>query len=413
MILVLAALVGLACSEEGSSGGSGGSSHTGGQAGAGGGAGQGGAGAGGTEPLGKPVLTGTACEPMSHGQSCTIAGDHFGAKDPVAPLLWDNAEDLYGGGEVSDGALVPVDDDVTSGYPWRVNEHDRMHFATESQLPQRGVSQAHYFGEPTGDNHKYFRGYDYNPDGVGHGYPELYVTWYIKTDTETTAASTKLIRLWANDNNGRTYRLSWTTSHLTWSYSEDVGVTGNEWATQSHDIIADDTPGRWNTWDGETALNEWHRNEVYYRQSSTADTADGQIYITTDGAPEYDFEIPTWLDPWEPCSGCIRPGQRGGNNPLNHIWVFGLDPSVSVGDYLLELDDIYIDRTPARVEICAMASWADRAGAHCEVQHPVAWSDESIEVTVNRGSFPSGPAYLYVVNSANEVNAQGLEVTFD
>lgn len=407
------------CSDEESPAGLGGS-HAGGQAGAAGTAGQGGTGAtggggtgaGGGAPLGEPAPASIDCDPLSHGQSCTVMGEQFGLKDPVAPLLWDNAEDLYSPAEISDGALVPVDDDSSGGYPWRVNDNDIMRFATESLHPQRGVSQAHYFGEPTGNNHKYFRGYDYNPDGVGHGHREMYVSWYIKTDMDTTSASTKLIRLWANDLSGRTYRLSWTTTHLTWVYVEDMGIAGDEWATATHDIIADGTPGRWNTWDGETAFGQWHRNEVYYRQSSTAQTADGRITITTNGNVEYEYDLPTWLDPWDPCTGCIRTAPRGGNNPLNNIWVFGLDPSVYIGDYLMQLDDIYIDSTPARVEICDVAAWADRPGAHCEIQLPVAWADGSVEFTVNRGSFAAGPGYLYVVNRAGLVNALGLPVFF-
>ncbi len=61
-------------------------------------------------------------------------------------------------------------------------------------------------------------------------------------------------------------------------------------------------------------------------------------------------------------------------------------------------DDVYIDNTPARVEI------GDRplydSCTHREIQIPTAWSTGSITFRVNKGSFNNGTAYLFVVNSA-------------
>lgn len=78
------------------------------------------------------------------------------------------------------------------------------------------------------------------------------------------------------------------------------------------------------------------------------------------------------------------------------------------------LDDIYVDSTQARVEICDSSSWDGRG--HCEVQVPTTWSagagSNVIKVSVNRGSFSLkelAAAYLYVVDSKGNVS-RGVQV---
>ncbi|GAB6194017.1 hypothetical protein JCM39068_37690 [Desulfocastanea catecholica] len=73
-------------------------------------------------------------------------------------------------------------------------------------------------------------------------------------------------------------------------------------------------------------------------------------------------------------------------------------------------DEIYIDTTQARVEICDAALWSERA--HCEIQIPSAWSPSSITLTVNQGSFiNNAEAYIFVINESGEVSA-GQKVVF-
>jgi hypothetical protein len=61
------------------------------------------------------------------------------------------------------------------------------------------------------------------------------------------------------------------------------------------------------------------------------------------------------------------------------------------------IDDAYIANSMARVEIGNNSIWANCT--HREIQIPSTWSDSSITVTVNRGSFKNGDsAYLFVVD---------------
>jgi hypothetical protein len=70
-------------------------------------------------------------------------------------------------------------------------------------------------------------------------------------------------------------------------------------------------------------------------------------------------------------------------------------------------DDLYIATTQARVEIGNNASWTNCT--HREIQIPSAWSDNSINITVNLGSFKNGEtAYLFVVDAdGNESDGYG------
>ena len=80
-------------------------------------------------------------------------------------------------------------------------------------------------------------------------------------------------------------------------------------------------------------------------------------------------------------------------------------------DARVQMDDVYIDTTQARVEIGDNPTWGQCT--HREIQIPSAWSDTSITVTVNQGSFGSGSkAYLYVVDADGKVNAEGFPITF-
>lgn len=77
-------------------------------------------------------------------------------------------------------------------------------------------------------------------------------------------------------------------------------------------------------------------------------------------------------------------------------------------------DDIYIsiDNGQARVELCDASTWSSRK--HCEIQYPMSWSNGSISIMLNRGSFNAGnTAYLYVVDAQGNVSnsGQGYSIT--
>lgn len=73
-------------------------------------------------------------------------------------------------------------------------------------------------------------------------------------------------------------------------------------------------------------------------------------------------------------------------------------------------DELYIDITPARVELGNASTWD--ACTVREIQIPSAWDQSNITFTVNQGSLTLGQfAYVYVVNANEEHNTDGFRVT--
>jgi hypothetical protein len=96
-----------------------------------------------------------------------------------------------------------------------------------------------------------------------------------------------------------------------------------------------------------------------------------------------------------------------------HVWsYFANDEGVPTPGLELYWDEIYVDRTQARVEIGNAATWS--ASSHLELQIPSAWSDDAIRFEVKRGAFEvGGQAFVYVVDADGNVNEAGLAVTFE
>jgi len=80
-------------------------------------------------------------------------------------------------------------------------------------------------------------------------------------------------------------------------------------------------------------------------------------------------------------------------------------------DYVIYIDDVYIDITLQRVEICDQPVWEE---GNCEVQIPhTNWEDDSIELTAHQGNLPSGETlHLFVINE-DGVAGDPIEVRFE
>jgi hypothetical protein len=70
------------------------------------------------------------------------------------------------------------------------------------------------------------------------------------------------------------------------------------------------------------------------------------------------------------------------------------------------IDDVYVDNSFQRVELCDGASKA--VSSHCEMQIPSMWNDSGITAAVNRGTFPEGSqVYVVAYNAVNEAASFG------
>ena len=79
---------------------------------------------------------------------------------------------------------------------------------------------------------------------------------------------------------------------------------------------------------------------------------------------------------------------------------------------VIQLDDIYVASSRARVEIGNASRWEDVT--HREVQIAQDWSDGSISFEMNQGGFESlAGTYVYVIDSQGRVNGIGLPLCDD
>jgi len=295
---------------------------------------------------------------ISHDQVVTISGSNFGNKSQAAPALWDAVDNQPAYSNLNEGQVIPTG----TAYPWEENSRYGSDVMYTTARAQRGFREAHYYFPVKG----MLTGHDLG----GASVDKFYATWWIKPTHDIItgpggSASTKLIRVW-EDGNGDHSRLSWTGDQLTFApgYGQEI-------------------VGSWRNWRGQS--NQWNRVEVY------VDSTNNIYQTVTNGELIYN---PT---NWQSVPG----------HPLNKIWVIGLDASYPGNldpNMMVDFGEIYVDTTPARVEICTGSSWDSRG--HCEIQIPQVWSASNIQVKVNQGTLSNGQiAYLYVVNTSNQVSA--------
>jgi hypothetical protein len=327
--------------------------------------------------IGAPAVTDISGA-LTHGSTVTVSGSGFGAKPQAAPKKWDTFENGENG-----ATLVSVDPN------WEVygtvgkRYSDVTPYSGSLSLRQHVTD-----GELFETNY-----YTYAP-----ATNELFVSYWMRIDvTSITQTILKLTRISSStmgvysgtSNTGLNNLQLQTTNTLYCNY----WTAGVEQPCSTH--WSDD-----NTWNN-PPLGEWVRVDMY-KKASTAGASDGSIYAKiygtnlVDGGTEIDTRNlmtraggETWL--------------------LDSVLLGGMDGSDFAHDYYFALDDVYIDSTLARTEICDTAAWSART--HCEVQVASLWSDTSLTLATNLGQFVSGPAYLYVIDSTGAVNATGFPVT--
>ena len=338
-----------------------------------------------------PSISGAAGAFRS-GEAATIQGSGFGIKSSAAPLKYDSFEQIGGSYEAGDTIAngwgytppsaaysVPIYDssDCRSGS----TKHARCRFRLEP-------GDSHW-----GSTFYYNHGATLSP---------LYVTFWIKrqhlsgieTDNE------KYFRV--------TYEPRSPTGEEPLVGHSIIGTGGGSCTTG---IRGED--GQWigdGKWWGSYGHDTWHRFEGYYVESSPFGAGNGSVDVWFQyGGEGNRFTHTVGLTTDTNNAGSdrhwrgvifgkyVRLGQLEG----------GIDPNTA---YRHDFDDVYIDNTPARVEIGDNENW--NACTHREIQIPTAWAEGEITVTVNQGSFGHGDAYVFVVDN-NGVPSPGHKITIE
>lgn len=295
---------------------------------------------------------------LANGQTLTITGIGFGIKAPAAPLLWDDFE----GHTAGEGVVAPV-----------VGSYTRTGDTVYSQMdPYTGNMCAF---SPV-------RGSSAEPGLISNWIPDVELDGFasmkfkiISTAGDITPHNIKLIRLNASDPDP-------THGYPNYNIGKDRGFL-NFSSIVNHGLL----PGQVYAGGFSELPNPTGWNSVsIWDHLGTPDMANGFVGREINGS-QYDRADIVSLISGEPNLAGLRSAYFCG-----YISHDGFDVD-------LYLDDLYADTTLARVLIIGTD------GGNHEMQIPVAWTSDSIQVTARPGRFAAGSqVQLIVYDSENNAS---------
>lgn len=302
----------------------------------------------------------------------TITGSGFGTKGSAAPLVW----------------------------------HNFANGAAPSGLAANSISVFNNTDNPRTIASAYTTRFDHKLGGSDFfsynttAYPQWYVAYWIRLASNwhwgtTTSGG-------ADDGlaNIKFFRAFPTGAR---SYT-NFGYTFHGWGSRETQRFFE-TPASGNvyltllsTW---LTLNTWHLMEWEYGENSAVDVADGSTKLWVDGNLK------------DSSTTIITNYGVDGTAVNKRPYIIGIYDSwppsdAAVANMYAYIAEVYVDNSWSRVALCDVSVWANCT--HREIQRPSAWSDSSITITANTGTFINDTVYLYVVDSAGVVNATGFAV---
>lgn len=313
-----------------------------------------------------PIIT-AGSGVLAQGASLQIAGSAFGTKPTPAPIRYDDFEGGTVGQKLGNGwtfnSYVPALDPVYATDILRANStrSAKAQFINGNTL----TSFVQTISPPAG---------------------KLYMDFWVNLQFGSTIPDNyKLFRLYG------TY-LDYPDTPFQFSISPHQFVLTSETL-----YYPSAEPPYWNTYTTTTGPDwngKWQHIQSYFVMSSPH-IGDGFAQIWLNGVPQIGSSESThWMF------------RDTGQPPTWDSILFGYYGYATPSGYFTYWDNVYVDSTQARVEIGDVPIYA--AATHREIQRATAWSNTSLNVILNRGSFPSfSGLYLYVVDS-NGVASPGF-----
>lgn len=172
-----------------------------------------------------------------------------------------------------------------------------------------------------------------------------------------------------------------------------IGTSSGE-LTHYHGSIYDKlTPGAWHRVDAWTSVNNQSTGFV----DEVKFWVDGELVASRQQAGFGQSQFP----------------QMQGVHFVSYIKnLNGVDLNGAEQSWSLQTDDHYVDFTPARIELGNAPTFSQ--STHREIQLPIDWGNNEIELALNKGAFGAeDDLYLYVVNNDGSVNEQGYPLVSD
>lgn len=301
---------------------------------------------------------------VSHGESITISGFDLGnhANYNEGSYSWQSSTPLVAKfKDFNDGSIT------SSGWS--------NGFPAQNSVVSGGRSSGYYLREQyVSDERTQVQYNQSNATG------EYFVSFWFMMPNETQAG--KFWRIYGSSAAQNIYLSTGCSGTTIRGYSE---CTDSECSPET-------------VWGSSTSLggSVWRRVDVYMNDATNTFTVsvDGVEQFTKNdwvgnpfGGNGHTMDFGNMLD---------APGAS--RCPANPTWA---------GSY--NYDDIFVNYTRARVELCTGSIWANRGA--CELQMPTSWGTSSISATVNTGAFSEDDtAYLYIVDANGDANPLGVEV---
>lgn len=305
---------------------------------------------------------------IQDGETVAITGSGFGAKSPAAPLVWQRFETGSAG------------DYLSSLLGW--DPYQNPPYSLGARI---SASQAHQGTRSAYGNPLWYGDYECtNNVPLATFQDTLFCSvWYrtLNLGTEDDCGVLKLTRFGTDGDH-------YTGPGIAMISGADVATMGSPflgWYDSDH---VQRQPGLPDLGYFTLAYNSWTRVDLFARLASAAGN-DGAEWAASTGPHTRAF-----------MSASAIPNRAAGqtykySGVLLPTMAANLMACTPNADFELYCDDLYIDKTAARVELGNNSVYA--SCSHLEIQIPTAWSDTGITFTANTGTFANGPGYLFVV----------------
>ena len=302
---------------------------------------------------------------VSESNNITVSGSGFGTKSSASPIKWDNFEDGNEGSEIGNGWFLDS------------NQRDKSpRYASFARPGSKGKQSA--FQNFTDGNYNSTIGL------VNQKVGKIYISgWYYN---ETSGAPSRNVKTFAfrGGASGQYGLPNVRFDQYPVSNSGHIYVADNR-----NNILV-------NNWKLGGNLNSgvWHRIELWFDQGYLNQN-NGKYIVWRD--------LNIWAESTETLTTSSLP-----HGAFKNIYVmpyFSTDTGSPKPQMRWYWDELYIDNTLARVELGNAAVFEDCT--HREIQVPNSWTDKSINVTINQGSFSSDSdenTYLFVVDTDGNVS---------